>query len=469
VHHCRIPDRDILPFHFALAAHFLLASGAKMSQASGSAPGGSVLMMSLNRHTFIDHIQHGFQYTVETALAKDNHYTLFRREDWASWIIFSCVFTALIIFDNCVLNRRSRALTVARAAVYTLFWIACAGAFCGYVGASRGSAASFSWTSGYILEWMLSFDNLFVFHLIFTVYGTPENMKHKPLYIGICGAIFFRLLFIFIGEYLMHAAYFAHFVFGAFLVYTGIKTVAEDDDDEDPSQHPAVQWLQTRLPFVAAYDKDGRFFVRVAVDDQGEAVTGESTQAEANETDALMLGSASEEGSRYKTVDFAAALKSAQPGQQTQLRATMLFLVVCCLEVSDILFAVDSVSAIVAQVNDLYLAYTAAVFAMLGLRATFFIIDVLVQIFSLLKYGVAGVLVFIGIKLILSRVYNIPPIVVCLVLVLSLGSSMVASVIQDEFQKKMDGKTPPEIVKRVDHVCKSPQMLSKKGEKVPIV
>merc|ERR1719482_1047537 len=106
-----------------------------------------------------------------------------------------------------------------------------AGCFCGWVAWWYTPAAAFMWASGYMLEWMLSFDNLFVFHLIFSVYGTPDHLKHKPLYYGICGAIFFRLLFIFIGEYAMHTLSFAHIVFGAFLIYTGVKSVTEGDDD----------------------------------------------------------------------------------------------------------------------------------------------------------------------------------------------------------------------------------------------
>merc|ERR1719482_2565531 len=121
-----------------------------------------------------------------------------------------------------------------------------------------------------------------------------------------------------------------------------------------------------------------------------------------------------------------------------QWRATMLFLAVLCLEVSDILFAVDSVSAIVAQVPDLFLAYTSAVFAMLGLRATFFIIDVLVQLFSLLKYGVGIVLVFVGFKLIVGRFYHVPANIVCVVLVSSIAGSMVASVIQEKLEQRKD-------------------------------
>jgi len=129
----------------------------------------------------------------------------------------------------------------------------------------------------------------------------------------------------------------------------------------------------------------------------------------------------------YGTVDFGSPQAAGrEPEVRYQWRATMLFLVVCCLEISDLLFAVDSVSAIVAQVNDLFLAYTSVIFAMLGLRATFFIIDVLVKLFSLLKYGVAAVLVFIGLKLIISKIYVVPSGLVCCVLFVTLSMSMIA-------------------------------------------
>jgi len=438
-------------------------------------PSDGLALVGVARHQFISGVESGLGYTWNMALEKDNHYTLFRKEDLAAWVTFSTVFAVLIVFDNFVLNRTHRTLTVLRAILYTVFWIACAFAFCGWVYYYKGPSASFGWMSGYLLEWMLSFDNLFVFHLIFSVYGTPDRLKHKPLYWGICGAIFFRLLFIFIGEFLMHAVFFAHLVFGAFLVYTGICTVTADDEDEDPSQHPAVQWLSQKVPFVSAYDKDGRFFVRVPVDEHGEPDMPELLNAEPTETDPLCPpeeGSISER--RYPIVDFASATAASDrnsPENRTQLRATMLFLVVVCLEVSDVLFAVDSVSAIVAQVPDLFLAYTSAVFAMLGLRATFFIIDVLVQLFSLLKYGVAAVLVFVGIKLCLSRVIHIPPSIVCLVLVTSLTSSIVASVIQDELQKKAAGEIPAAVLERVEKVkgdaskSPGPQVSSLDAEK----
>lgn len=144
-------------------------------------------------------------------------------------------------------------------------------------------------------------------------------------------------------------------------------------------------------------------------------------------------------GAGYGTIEFVRGGSKNKPFEHDAkygTRATMLFLVVVCLEISDIIFAVDSTSAIVAQVSDLYLAYTSAVFAMLGLRATFFIIDVLVKLFSLLKYGVSTVLVFIGIKLIISKVYHIPPMVVCSILFGTLAFSMVASVLLDMYQKR---------------------------------
>jgi tellurite resistance protein TerC len=339
---------------------------------------------------------------------------------------------------------------VTRAIFYTRFWIAAACCFCGWVASWYGTSAAYMWMSGYMLEWMLSFDNLFVFHVIFSVYRCPDNLKHRPLYLGIVGAVVFRLVFIFIGEYLMHAMTFMHLVFGSFLVYTGIKTVTADDEDEDPSQQPLVLWLRQHMSFVCVYAKDASFFVRVPVNDMGEPDIPDDAieRQDASETDPLNA----EANEKIPVVDFS----KLQGMQRTEVRATMLFLVVCCLEISDLLFAVDSVSAIVAQVNDLFLAYTSAVFAMLGLRATFFIIDVLVQLFSLLKYGVSIVLVFVGVKLIIGKFYHVPASIVCVVLVSAIAGSMVASVIQEKLEAKSQGKLSPEVAQRVAKIKNSP-------------
>lgn len=406
-------------------------------------------LMSIDRQYLVHSISDGFATGMHKAFAHDNNYILFRYEDWPAWVTFTAVFIVLIFFDNVILHRNPKDMTIMKAVCYTIFWILCACSFCGWVWWYYSAEHASMWMSGYLLEWMLSFDNLFVFHLIFQVYQTPNNLKHRPLYLGICGAVFFRLAFIFIGEYLMHAMFFMRFIFGAFLVYSGIKTVTIDDDEDDPSQQPLVLWLQQRVPFVSAYDARGSFFVRVPVDETGEIMLSDYV-LDSNKTCKKAPTAESEEGAeegeetsvRYNTVDFASAAESVKtkngPQLRWQLRATMLFLVVICLETSDILFAVDSVSAIVAQVNDLFLAYTSAVFAMLGLRATFFIIDELIKLFSLLKYGVGIVLVFIGVKLCCEHYYHIPPSIVCVVLVSCIAGSMVASWLQDELQKKAD-------------------------------
>jgi len=392
----------------------------------------------------VNTFEEGMQLTWKWAFAKDHAYTLFRWEDWPAWVAFSTIFMVLIAFDNLVLNRDPKALSLGRAMGYTLFWIACACGFACGIWKQMGQDKAFMWMSGYMLEWMLSFDNLFVFHLIFSAYGCPDHLKHRPLYLGICGAVVFRLAFIFIGEYLMHTMFFMHLVFGVFLMYTGFKTVTSDEDDEDPSQQPLVQWLTQKLPFVSVYDKDGAFFVRVPVNSAGSAMIDDAIKASPRETDSLMAAAEAgkgenEEEKNYGTVDFAAirakAIKCGNGETQFEWRLTMLALVVVCLEISDVLFAVDSVSAIVAQVPDLFLAYTSAVFAMLGMRACFFIIDELVKLFTLLKYGVGAVLVFIGIKLIIAHYYEIPPGIVCAILVTAIATSMVASVVQEEVQQ----------------------------------
>jgi tellurite resistance protein TerC len=416
----------------------------------------------VDRHNGYNALKDGLRFTFDSFMAKDNHYTLFRWEDRHAWVIFSTVFLALILFDNVILHRNPKALTITRAILYTVFYMFAAVCFCGWVCWWKSPDAGYMWMSGYMLEWMLSFDNLFVFHLIFNVYCTPDYLKHRPLYLGIMGAVVFRLVFIFIGEWLMHALFFMHFVFGAFLIYTGIKTVTADEEDEDPSEQQFIKWLQATIPFVPVYDHAGRFFVHVPVNENGEAdIPKESyIKEEVSENTPIL---AEESDRSVDVVDFDVAARGAQ---KTQLRATMLFVVVCCLEFSDILFAVDSVSAIVAQVNDLFLAYTSAVFAMLGLRATFFIIDVLVQLFELLKYGVAIVLVFVGAKLIVGRFYHVPASVVCVVLVGAIAGSMVASVLQNMLQKKEEGVMSPEIAERVAKIKNSPfatPTLSMKG------
>merc|ERR1719284_324883 len=129
----------------------------------------SPLQLMEGREYVFHKVSAGLWYAAETAFQKDNNYTLFRSEDALAWLVFTCTFIVLIIFDNVILHRSNKALSVTTAFFYTLFWIACAFGFSGFVFWRYGASSSFNWVSGYLLEWMLSFDNLFVFHLIFNV------------------------------------------------------------------------------------------------------------------------------------------------------------------------------------------------------------------------------------------------------------------------------------------------------------
>lgn len=392
--------------------------------------------------------------------------------DWDSWAVFTSVFVLLLAFDHLVLHRKAEVMSFKRAALCTLFWIACAVAFNGYVYLKFGADAALNWAVGYALEWMLSLDNLFVFHLVFEMYGVPDHLKHKPLFIGIIGAVIFRLVFFVVGQALLHSNSWMHLIFGGFLVYTGVKAGITDDEDEDPSQNPLVKWLERRLPLLGGYDKDGSFFVRVQLDTTGAMVPPPlaSKFAELDETSALLQRASSPRspnkcaprsaffrepsGLSRQTSPREAAPEDVEPlpdaprgqvpvwdtsagtstGGRRELRATLLVLVVICLEITDIVFAVDSVTAILAQVPELFLAYTACTFASLGLRAMFFIIDELIRMFQWLRFAVAAILVFVGVKLIVSKMVYIPPGLVCVILAGTIAACMLLQVLLNRWR-----------------------------------
>lgn len=348
--------------------------------------------------------------------------TLFRYQDWFDWMVFAVIFVVLVCVDNLLLfGKYGGNMSFKKALSYSFFWLMCAGAFNGYVYWSRGKEAAFDWGTGYLLEWMLSVDNLFVFRSIFLIFHTPNSHKHKPLFWGICGAIVFRMAFFVVGEVLMHAFWATHFFLGFFLIYTGYKILGMEEDDEDvPNQNPIFLWLIKKIKLIDSYSPEPKFFAQASVD----ANTQEPVLPDWSPR---MLP---------KDCDVNNPTKGRDLTYGTY--ATRLVLVVLCLELTDVAFAVDSVSAIIAQIPDLFLAYTACVFAMLGLRATFFAVDELVKLFTLLPYAVSVILMFIGAKLVLRGWIHIPAEVVCVTLVGVLLVSIVASVIFDYFKPKED-------------------------------
>lgn len=386
----------------------------------------------------------------------DRSFTLFEAEDAAAWTIFVLVFLGLLIFDNAIMFAKPRKLGFFTATCYTFFWAAVAFAFCFWLGWWQSPSSAYMWFSGYTLQWMMSFDNLFVFHLIFKVYHTPDELKHCTLFYGILGQAIFTLSLLTLGEYIFHKLYVLHFLFGLLFIYVGVTCAMGDDDDDDPTQNPIIQWLQAKLPFVSVYDTQGHFFIRLPVGDDGKVIipacavvdkqtasTPGGTESSGSSTCAETQSNGSSEHAVPKLTEGFYANPSMidiskidLEGQKTELRATMLFLVVCTMEISDVIFSVDTIVAVSMQVGDLYLAFTCVAFSLLTLRATFFIVQVLVQMFSLMKYGIGAVLVYIGFKLMIDRWYLVPHIVDLVFLVGAFGGSILASVIYDKLPDK---------------------------------
>jgi len=230
-----------------------------------------------------------------------------------------------------------------------------------------------------------------------------------------------------------------HVVFGIFLVYTGAKTLLFDDDEDfNLEENFFLSWLITRIPYVDRYDANGGFLTAVSVD----TTTGEIVD--------LPTGLKGAKGSFQVAVPEGGAggaggeLPQPRPHLEVKWYATRLVIVLICLELTDVVFAVDSVSAIVAQIPDLFLSYTACVFAMLGLRAMFFAIDELVKLFSMLKYGVGLILIFLGAKLIAQKWVDLPAGLVCAIMFTTLALSILASVVTEYVCPESEDESPGE-------------------------
>lgn len=285
----------------------------------------------------------------------------FSSTKWDEWLILGFTVIVLMILDHLIIRHISGNVTAL------CFWIFLALIFNSLVWYRQGREAGLMWFSGYFLEWLLSMDNLFVFVLIFRVYATPKVLLHKALFLGIFGAVVFRMFFFMALSSLLHMLHWVRFIFGALLIYSGVQAARDDDDDLNPEDLWIVRGLK--------YCLGPRLLERYDLEK--------------------------------------AALFIWEDGKA---QATLLVPVIVCLEVTDILFAVDSVSAKVAQIPDYYLAYSSSCIAMFGLRAMFFIIEDLVGCFELLKYGLCFILVFIGVELMVEDYVKLPAQVVCVVI-----------------------------------------------------
>ncbi len=288
------------------------------------------------------------------------------------WAIFAVLVVCALALDLGIFHRQARALGMREAGIWVGIWIALAAGFAGYVFYSRGTDKGMDFTQAYFLEMALSTDNLFVFLLIFSYFRVPAAFQHRILFWGIIGAVLTRGVFISAGAAVVHHFRWILYALGAFLIYAGIKVLLHKQESIDPSRNLVLRLFR-------------RLF-RVADDELGP----------------------------YFTVR-----------QDGKLWATPLLAVLVVVEAVDVTFAVDSIPAIFGVTTDVFIVLTSNVFAVLGLRALFFLVSGLARKLPYLNYGIATVLGFIGVKIILQSFLTIP---VFLSLGVVLGALLVATV-----------------------------------------
>ena len=292
------------------------------------------------------------------------------------WIAFNTIIVLLLILDLTVWDRGDRRLGFKQAIVSWMIWVALAAGFAVFIHFWFGAAKSLEFITGYVIEEALSVDNLFVFILLFNYFKVPPEQERTVLFWGIIGALIMRGAFIVLGVALVQRFHWILYAFGAFLVYSGFKLLSEGEDEEvDPSRNVVLRLCRRFLPVTESYEGK-KFFTR----------------------------------------------------RDARLFATPLFVVLVVVETTDILFATDSIPAILAISRDIFIVYTSNVFAILGLRSIFFALSGLMKIFHYLNYGLAAVLMFIGAKMLVAIKYQIPTwvalVVIAGVLALSVAASM---------------------------------------------
>ena len=308
------------------------------------------------------------------------------------WVIFNAVILALLFLDLAVWNREGRIIPFKQALVSSFCWILLAGAFAFFIHARMSPAKSLEFVTGYLVEEALSVDNLFVFILLFKYFKVPREQERTVLFWGIIGALIMRGVFIVAGVALVQRFHWILYLFGAFLIYTGFKLMGGDDDQVDPSKNLMLKWARKLLPVTDDYHGK-KFFFR----------------------------------------------------SQGSLFATPLFIVLLVVETTDILFATDSIPAILAISRDPFVVYTSNVFAILGLRSLFFALSGLMKLFHYLNYGLAVVLIFIGAKMLASFRYELPTWAALTVIAIVLGLSVLASVVFPQKEELVSSADRPDV------------------------
>lgn len=301
-----------------------------------------------------------------------------------AWILFNIFVAVMLALDLGVFHRRSRVLRIRQALAWSAFWILLAAIFAVLLGAWQGKTAALEFSTGYIIELSLSADNLFIFLLVFRYFHLPATEQYRVLFWGIIGAILMRATFIFAGVELIHRFHWIIYAFGALLVYSGGRLLFQRGEQVHPEKNPVVKLFRRFFPVTQDY-VDGNFFVR------GDG-----------------------------------------------LYATPLLLVLIVIETTDLIFAVDSIPAVLSITLNTFIVYTSNIFAILGLRSLFFALSSLLKMFEYLHYGVACVLIFVGLKMLLSRHFPIRTEVSLAVIAGILLVTIVASILSGKTIESAD-------------------------------
>jgi tellurite resistance protein TerC len=296
------------------------------------------------------------------------------------WVAFNVFVLAMLAIDLFVFHKEAHEVKAGEAAGWTVLWVALALVFGAGVYWFMGREAGLEYFTGYVIEKALSVDNIFVFVLIFSLFRVPLQYQHRVLFWGILGALVMRGAMIAAGAYLIQHFHWIIYVFGGFLVVTGIRMATQVEHDIEPGRNPVIRLIQRLLPVCDTYHGQ-KFLVR-------ETISGRS-----------------------------------------RLVATPLLVVLTLVETTDLIFAVDSIPAIFAVTQDPFIVYSSNVFAILGLRALYFLLAGVIHRFHYLKIGLSTVLVFVGAKMLLVDVYPIPIGISLSVILVVLATSIAASLL----------------------------------------
>ncbi len=291
-----------------------------------------------------------------------------------TWAAFNLLILGLLALDIGLFNRRAHVIRLKEALLWSLFWIALGVAFGGYVWLHEGRTAGILYLTGYVVEKSLSVDNLFVFLVIFQSLRIDRKYQHRLLFWGILGAIVLRGLMIAAGTALLVRFHWLIYVFGVFLIYTGVKLLLGGGESADPRNGRLFKLLERVMP-LSEKEHAGRFFV-------------------------------------------------VENGRK---KASIALLALVLVEFSDVLFALDSVPAVFGVTRDPYIVYTSNIFAILGLRALFFVLQDFMDRFHLLKYGLSAVLVLVGVKMCFEEFVHVPPALGLAVVGVLLGIPVIMS------------------------------------------